>query len=373
MPGNWRKRLGVINWKRIIIGVAIIVIIVAPISLLCINWTNLSVLYASGSSSVFPLMKLLSQTYQKHKNGLKPIDVMVESTGSGTGLEKILTNKTSFGNLSYSPDKNIVETYVNEWSSAKIKTITLGIDGIALVYKANVDLNINQDNIDDIYLTFSGVESKTFKDLGANGKDENLRLIPFARTGGRTKSGTTEAFVKNSGFKLDKNNEKLNQALENIDTGAYGPNLVETTKESQAESWNQVLSYNKNGSIVYLSTGFVLQNYQTIVDNGYKVATYNGKSLSKENIQNGNYNWTRMLNTLVRLENLNDNIKIWIDWLFTNYSKNYVQNAYNNIGIIQLDQSQIDSMKKGNDFWVDDLTIQPIDSAPENYKYGAQK
>ncbi len=362
------KRVG--KWKQVAIGSTIAVGVALPITLLSINWNNLQILYATGSSSVFPLMKKLSDTYANNKpSNLPLIDVACEATGSGAGLEKILDQTASFGNISFSPTTESINADANQkqkWASLQIKTITLGIDGIGLVYKGNFDFDINNGNILDIYNAFAGKKSYTFGDLGVTGAGANLALHPYAKTGGKCKSGTAEAFLNDSNLNVSKISP---ETLSILDSGDYG-NLTKSTKESQPESWKQMLSANQEGTIGYLSTGFILQNMDEIKKNGFKVATYNSHALTSDSIKSGDYGWRRKLNTLISLKNIDNNVKIWIDWLFDNYNEPWMAQVYKSVGVVQLDAAQVDSMKKSNNLWVSDVEIHPLDAG--TYQYGAQ-
>lgn len=375
MTSHRKKKKFVLNnkSKKWILGSVFASIFILPLILLSINWNGLIVLYASGSSAVFPLMKNLSIAYQKYNDKGKPIDITVESTGSGSGLEKILKGTTTFGNLSYSPSINLVKENEISWLDRKIKTITLGIDGIAIVYKGDFVLDINQSNIIKLYTAFSG-GYVSYADLGV--ANTNILLKPYARAGGANKSGTTESFIENNGFNIDENNPEYIEAYNIIKSGAYGNNVT-PTKESQTETWNQIISGGGQvGAITYFSTGFVIQNIKKINELGFKVATYNKNELTVDNIRNGSYNWRRLLNTLVSLNGNYDDIKTWIEWiLIENHEQKIeecIQEVYNNAGIIQLTNDQINSMKLNGNFWAYDLQIQPIDSAPSNYYYGAR-
>ncbi len=360
-----------LKWKKAVIGLSIVAGISVPITLLSINWNNLQILYATGSSSVFPLMKKLSDTYAINKPADEPlIDVTCEATGSGAGLEKILDRTASFGNVSFSPTTKMIKNnpkMLDNWASLQIKTITLGIDGIGLVYKGDVDLDINDSNIINIYNAFAGKKTYTFGDLGLNGKDANVSLHPYAKTGGKSKSGTADAFMCNSNFANASNiPDETRQALLTGDYGRY----TTSTKESQSETWKQMISAQEVGTIGYLSTGFILQNWDEINQKGFKIATYNKQTLSSNALSDGTYNWRRNLNTLVSLKDLDNNIKIWIDWLFSNYDQEWMKEVYKSVGVTQLNPSQINSMKVDNNLWVDDVTIHAIDSG--DYTYGAQ-
>lgn len=371
------KKISKAKFKKWILIISIPLIICVPLVLMSINWRNIQIIYSTGSSAVFPLFQEMSSTYRKYQNTGKAIDVVVDSTGSGTGLEKILNNQTNIGNISYSPNVKKVKEYEKQWEENQIKTISWGIDGIGIVYKGDFDLDINQDNIDDIYYAFSGLKKLTYDDLGVKGNYTTLR--PFSRTGGANKSGTTEAFIKNSGFDLNtSSNPELKEAIGIMEVGNYGAN-VSPTAESQFLSWLQVKGSNGSGQIIYLSTGFILRNIKDIEAFGFRVATYNKNQLTTETIQDGKYNWRRILNSLVSINHLNDTIITWVDWIFANYYSAELKKCFENVGIIQFNEEQLkdmvaDPMKPNETFWVSDFSIKSLSDAElePNWVYGVR-
>lgn len=363
---NWFKKTAIIATSTIAI--------VTPIVLLSINWNNLIIIYSAGSSAVAPLLMDIASTYSKFNLG-NNIEVNVLATGSGNGLESIVNNTKNLGNVSWGPDKSKIKNTpelhaLDAWTNDKIKTFTLAIDGIGVIYKpdpnANFNLDINQSNIEKLYQAVSGVSSYSYGDLIANNAI-STKIIPYARTGGASKSGTTDAFLKDSGFKIDKNA----QYYKNLSNGQYGSS-VEATRESNVETWKQVSSNGgKIGSLTYLSAGFILNNITEIKNKGFKVASYNGTVLSLDEVT-VNYNWYRPLNTLFSIKNATSAVQEWIHWLYDNYFDDRVQTAIKNFGGVPLNQTQLKSMTINNNIMVSDFEIAPYDSMDDKYKWGAQ-
>ncbi|MGL4948264.1 MAG: PstS family phosphate ABC transporter substrate-binding protein [Mycoplasma sp.] len=384
--------------KWLIAGISI-VSIVTPITLLSINWTNPQILYASGSSAVFPVLEKLSSTYLNtyQKLGLTDhIEISVESTGSGTGLSSAASGTKHLGNISYGPDKSKIKSggdidILKGWTEREIKTLTLGIDGIGVIYKGNFNLDINVDNVVNLYSAMAGFNEYSYADLGVSGVGSDLKIIPYARTGGAKASGTTDAFLKDSGLKMDKENPLYKPAYDALNSGNYGPKTT-GTKESNIETWHQVSSNGGiNGAITYLSAGFILNNKKIIEDAGFRIATYSDITLSSDVITKG-YNWYRPLNTLFSTKEDNPTIKSWVNWFTKNYhSEPAIGKALEDLGIVPLTEEQLETManpelaakwfhpETGKDpvfdenlFWYSDFEQKPYDEANDKYKWGAQ-
>lgn len=358
--------------KKKIVTCFLAIVSCIGVSLSFVNWSNLKIIYTSGSSALLPLMRVLGDEY----NGGGNIDLVAEAGGSGLGLQRITANMTNLGNISRSPKVSEAGLpfiddgkpakhgqFSQSWNKNELKTITLGWDGICLVYKPynNESLDITQNNIFKIFEAFAGTSQISFKDLGVKTADSNTYLKPFARNGGSLKSGTADAFLHHSGlqFSEDQLNSKVFNSLE---TGEYG-NYTELTKENNSEVWSQISSMGgAPGNIAYLSTGFVLNNLEQINKEGFKIATYNNKKLSYENIASG-YDWYRPLNTIISLRNINDGVMHFIDWVMSkpnddeNKFDNHITELYKKVGIIPLNNKQYKSMCDSGNFWVSDYDL----------------
>ncbi|MGL4951373.1 MAG: PstS family phosphate ABC transporter substrate-binding protein [Mycoplasma sp.] len=364
------------NLKKWIIGCTAVVVTAVPITLLSINWTNLQILYVSGSSAVAPLMMDLSETYTKtyKQFGLnKKIELNISVTGSGTGLESAVNGSKHMGNVSWAPSHSKINTGDNlkAWKEKGIKTFTLGIDGIGLIYKPKAgndfDLNINKEKAKLLYSAMAGVNEYSYGDL--IGTNNNLKIIPYARAGGAAKSGTTDAFLKDNGLSID--GHKKEPYYNMLDKGNYGSN-VKPTRESNVETWNQISSGGgEEGAMTYLSAGFILNNYDKIQSQGFKVATYNTNiEMTIENIANGTYKWYRPLNTLVSINDNNQNIKSWIEWFYNNYQSQEIQETITKAGVVPLTPEQLEELRVGNDYWKSDFDKKDWDPNDESQKWG---
>lgn len=363
---NWFKKTAIIATSTIAI--------VTPIVLLSINWNNLIIIYSAGSSAVAPLLMDIASTYSKFNLG-NNIEVNVLATGSGNGLESIVNNTKNLGNVSWGPDKSKIKNTnelpaLDAWTNDKIKTFTLAIDGIGVIYKPdpniNFDLDINQLNIEKLYEAVAGVNSYSYGSLIGNNA-VTTTIVPYARTGGASKSGTTDAFLKDSGFKIDKNA----QYYKNLSNGQYGSS-VEATRESNVETWKQISSNGgRVGALTYLSAGFILNNITEIQNNGFKVASYNGTPLSLDQVT-VKYKWYRPLNILFSIKNATSAVEEWVQWLYTNYLDSRIQSAIINFGGVPLSKEQLNTMTIKGEIMVSDFEIKPYDSANDEYKWGAQ-
>lgn len=368
------------KWKRDLTVLTILAAIIVPVSLLLVNWSDLRIVYSAGSSAVAPLLTKLDATYRANASINRNIEINVLSTGSGNGLESAVNGTKNFGNVSYAPDKKrIVNTKdlkaLDGWTNRHLKSFTIGIDGIGIIYKpGNLDfsLNIDENNIMDIYSAISGDKVYTFGEL-MNPKNPsiNLEVIPFARAGGANKSGTTDAFLKDSGLFANKKDNEKQPYYKRILSGDYGPN-VESTRESNVETWKQISSDGGTvGSMTYLSAGFIINNIETINKTGFRVATYKNIVPSLDEISN-NYKWRRPLNMIFSINDPNQAVKLWTEWIFKNYLESFVIEAIQEIGVVPLNNTQLQTMTVDGNFWVSDFTIQAYDTAPEGYHWGAQ-
>lgn len=335
-----------------IIGTSIFVGLTIGISGVLINTATISV---AGSSAVLPLMNSISNAY-------KGADIVTTAGGSGVGINYVLQGLKEIGMASKNPNTSINKhknpnidfnlPEFKEWKEKEIKTITIAWDGIGIIYKpSNFDdeLVLNRESLAKIYTAFSGVKEITMGDILGN--EDKTKVIPFARNGGSSTSGTADAFLKDSGINykesqywtdLGEDKEKVLDALEH---GSYGINVVQTA-EANSQAWDRVKTGGV-GSIIYLSSGFIFNNLKEIENAGFKVATYSDKKikLTKETLTNG-YNWYRPFNLLFSLKHVKNNktIQNTINWiLFNDKAKEIINKDY-----VALTEEQIKTMYTNN-------------------------
>ena len=333
------------KYKRAIIGTSLACVVTIPIIVISVQSSSHPLIFSIGSSAVKPMVEELAKAYNKDQ--APDFDLIVDGGGSATGIQAVANLKTNVGNASREPKqeeagrtiddstgKTVDGTYAKQWKENRIKTVTIGWDSIGIVYKApkGVDFNLDIDdsNIGTLYAAMTGWYTGadlTLWDLMPN--NEELKKYPiyaYSRSGGANKSGTADAFAKDSHlnptYKANYDEKAIKDAL--ID-GQYNlSRKIETTNESNIETWKRVSSDQIDGAITYLSGAFILNNWNEINQSGFKVATYKKKILDQNHfdtdVANG-YNWVRPINCIFSLEEKNWNqkqleaFKSFIQWI----------------------------------------------------------
>ncbi len=354
---------------------------ISTIILTSVNFTGISIITAAGSSSIFPLMNAMANVYSEVE---RSTEIMVESGGSGAGLTAASRLSKDIGNVTgtittkkvgapaTSTQPAIEDGAWVNWEANEMKTITIGWDAIGIVYKPlndGVQLDINESNILKLFETFTGYKTHKMSELTNNVADDVSAsgqsdiLTPFSRTGGYEASGTASNFSKNTNL----NPNTPPEIEEILRTGAYLNNVV-ATPESNVEAWKQFSLSGKDNTMIYLSSYFILANEQFIRDSGFKIATYNGVELAKQNITQ-TYNWFTSANAIVStkgIQNANTPLKRFIEWIIVDETLSQKIPHW-----IRLTPAQINSMKNAaGEFWVSDYAlIREIDD--QNRGYGA--
>lgn len=378
-------------FKKIFWPLLVILAILALIIGLAVDWSFPKFIYASGSSSIQPLMQQIANIY-------KPAEILSEAGGSSVGIRAVLDDVKNIGMASKSPLPNqaglpatnnqpLVDGSNSEtWNKDEIKTITIAWDGIGILYRSSSKnpLVLNQDNIKLLYEAFAGYNNITLNQLQSN--LPNLIIKPFARTGGATLSGTAESFYEDS--RLLKNVDELSPQIQDaLNNGVYGNNTIQT-QEANLQAFSQAENFDVAGysSMVYLSTGFIKNNLKQIENMGFKIAEYQDPKTNKIfsvfnnndlNVTHG-YNWFRPFNFLVRLENIKTYVKTFIDWYFHElFTKGSELNHLLDIdGYVPLTKTQYESMTIDHNFWVSDYSLlkihsQYVERQAANIWYGA--
>ncbi|EFF41784.1 phosphate ABC transporter, substrate-binding family protein [Mycoplasmopsis alligatoris A21JP2] len=337
------------------------------------TWINIKVVSAAGSSGVQPFFSSLSNIYSKTNK----LEIGVVAGGSGHGINAVANGKINIGMSSKSP-KHTVETskdLMKNWKEKQLKTVTIGNEGIAIVAKLPKDtkFTVSKENIGNLYKAFAGHEKVYLSEFNAQKKYSEIHLKPFARDGAANTSGTAEAFYLSSGFKGIKNDDLTNQTL--LGKKNYGIH-TKTTSESNSEAYG---IFNKDGqaegSIIYLSLGFVLSNKERIEKDGFSVFYYqNDKDTIEatfDNVKNKTYAWYRPFN-LILSTNESQSTKELIEWVLFNQDSE-IEKIYQDFGIVKLDKDALSSMYKPNtlkedfnlddlkanlnNFWIDDISL----------------
>lgn len=307
------------------------------------SWVSPPSIIASGSTAVQPLLTHLGDNY----NGA---DVTVQPGGSSLGMKVAAEASKNLGNVSKNPYHSVEDANKEkngydktDWENNKLKTVTVAWDGIAIIYKpTNINdktLVINDENILMIYEVFSGLKKHTLSDLYVgHGNDSkptasNTNIVPYARTGGSSASGTATSFANESNFKPSLNEQEKkswDESHKSLKSGNYGSD-VQTTNESNVESWNRFMIENVNSGMIYLSLGFSEVNRKIIEDNGYKIAKYsNGSEIvdaSTKNVTTKKYGWYSPLNTVIPISKSNETTKNFVWWLLTDENVNKSENG----------------------------------------------
>ena len=320
-----------IPWKI----VSVILLLLAILGLIIgfsVDWSRPSWIFISGSSTMQPLLQAISNNY-------KPSEITADAGGSSVGITNVLNNKKNIGAASKTPSLSMAGAPANgdqpaiegsnsqQWESEDLKTVTIGWDGIGVVYKkvgplaGDAKVVLNPETVRWLYLAFAGFMNVDATNLLANNNQSTKKfidategssptenaIVPFARSGGTQQSGTAEAFTADSRLlKSEDGKYDSKGILKNIsphstnpiseqpsssspslyseeedaniwtvlESGKYGP-LTHTTAESNLQTWNSIQSYNGKGiPFTYLSAGFIKNNYDEIQKAGFGVAYY---------------------------------------------------------------------------------------------------
>ncbi|MGL5520010.1 MAG: PstS family phosphate ABC transporter substrate-binding protein, partial [Metamycoplasmataceae bacterium] len=259
-----------------------------------VPWSNnFQILNAAGSSAVQPLLSQISNIY-------KASDVVTQAGGSGAGIQAIANGTKDIGMASKNPgvvEEGPTSKFYKNWVDNKIKTVTIAWDGIGIIYKSsnnNQILDINKTSINNLYNAFAGNEQFSFNQIDQNFNDDSI-IAPYARAGGSNISGTAGAFADDS--HLNPTIDKEIKAI--LKEGNYGK-YTTSTAEANSQVWDFVKDKG-NGTITYLSSGFILNNKAMIENAGFKIATYNGGTPMETDLISKGYDWYRPLNLMISL------------------------------------------------------------------------
>jgi phosphate transport system substrate-binding protein len=212
----------------------------------------------AGSTSVNPLMELLTADYRKqHSN----VSFNISATGSGDGIKAIPAESAEIGMSSRELSASEKGTGIDEH--------LIAIDGIAVIVNTSNPLsNLTVEQIRDIY---TGAASDWSQVGGRAGK-----IAVVSREPG---SGTRGAFEE-----IVKFQDKLVQGATEFDgTGAV---IAEISRNADAIGYISLGSV--NNSVKPLSVGGVAATTANVVNGSYEISrpflllTKKGKNLNKE-------------------------------------------------------------------------------------------
>ena len=338
-----------------------------------------------GSTDLKPFIEPLAEEYSKQHN---EYDITVEAGGSDFGIQETAYGYANIGNATKNPFSKVKSSFKQEWIDRRMKTVTLGWEGICIVYippegisndaksKLNSILDMNNTNIGNIYRTFSGYQdglgqSKPTMGLFLNNTSlsqndqklfRNQEVIPFARSGGYVTSGTTASFYNDSHLDFNPNSwdEKQQNAFK---FGNYGNDWkVYDTDEANTRAWDSFNRYALPGSMVYLSSGFVKQNEKLIKDYGYGVFSYEGTEFKVDDInKTSGYNFYHPLNMTLSIGDeksidfinflINDSWSSKWNEMGARQVNNDEKNTMSNGGTMWITDEEISELRYGSDFW----------------------
>ncbi|MDE5952675.1 MAG: substrate-binding domain-containing protein [Malacoplasma sp.] len=393
------------RWTKIFTSATASIVPIAAIIYFSTPWNKINMISLVGSSSLQPLVLKLSDEYSRS-------DLIVQGGGSGFGIKSIVSQTTDIGLASKDPYETVRDATIQtndfdrqDWINESIKTFTIAIDSIALVYKSNQPLNVTKNNIGEIYRLFSGLDFYTISN-GDLKKADSARnsLVPYSRTGGSNSSGTAFSFMNQFiGWNWDENNQEYSKEQEILKYGKYEKN-VRSTNESNVETLNKLMEENLDGGITYLSLSFVLENYETITKAGYKVASINGINIDENFCEKPkidldfikNYGWFYFYNIIVA-QNCSNETKELIDWIYFKEGSSVIEslnlfpiyNSQNNhLDLLQStykgsinennfnsiffdDKKNSDGQLAQNDGWTKDFSFGISNEKILNYKDGS--
>ena len=360
------------KWLKISLYTLVGAAAVGFVCAFAVPWSHSTIISCVGSSGVKPFVEEYAKTYSKTNN----VDINVDAGGSGFGISQIANNFTNIGCASKNPFEAVKNTYRQNWISNKIKTVTIGWEGICIVYippkGISNDINLNQvltldeDDITDLYRTFSGFKDglpteKPHLSLFLNPKYkisendkikfEHQEVIPYARSGGSLTSGTAASFFEGNHF--NNYSKGLTEAQKTaFVNGNYGKDFrLYDTDEANSRAWSVFNKNNIPGSMVYLSSSFVQKNYDLIKSSNCGILAYNKYEYNVEDI-NIHYNFFRPLNLMLSINSNIQTQKFIQDVI--NYSMDI---GFTNLGATGISQNQYNSMCIDSNFWVDDVAL----------------
>ncbi len=345
---------------KLFISIIISIIPIALIACFAVPFKKFPTIYAAGSSSLQSLVTEFGDEWKSET------DLIVQGGGSGFGMKSIATNSKDIGLASKNTYSSVQKATMEKngynketWEKNWIKTLTIGWDSISIVYKSKIpnvkmylDINANGNNessMSKLYKMFSGVSKYKVSDFISLPYESNEYFVPYGRTGGAKASGTATSFMYESTFDWNENEKKDSElvlAKDALETGNYLNNNVRTTSESNVETWNKVKNENMDNAIVYLSTSFVLQNYDDLQKNNFNVAYFNGENPTDYiNNENGSdkkldieflkrYKWFSPFNIMISLNNTREEVKDFVKWI---YFDPQAKNVFNKQKIVHLD------------------------------------
>lgn len=260
-------------FKKKIISLLCSTVMVSGLVVGCRSKDDTVKITVSGSTSVGPVMEVLSETYEKN-NGIK---IEIQQVGSSAGIKNTIDGTSDLGMSSRD---------LKEEETQSLDQTQIAIDGIAVVTNtANKVEDLTVKQVKDI---FTG-KITNWKQVG--GKDEDIVVI--SREEG---SGTRDGFQDIVGFE----SSELIKDVQICD----GSGNIKTTVEG-----------NKN-AIAYISFGYL--------DDTLNDLTIDGVTANEENVVDGIYPISRPFLLVNKKGGLSDNAKAFVDFIMSEQGQNIV-------------------------------------------------
>lgn len=232
----------------------------------------------AGSTSMEKLCEAMMEGYMESNPG---ITVTTEYTGSGAGIESLISQKVDIGNSS----RQLKEEEKADGANENI----VALDGIAVItHKDNTVIDLTSEQLADIYTG----KTANWSELG--GTDESIVVI-----GRESGSGTRDAFEELNDIK-----DACAYAQELDSTGAVLAKVTSTP-----------------GAIGYVSLD--------VIDDSVIAEKINGVEATEENILNGSYKLQRpfVMATNGDIESQNDIVKSWFDYINSDDGKEIIRSV----------------------------------------------
>lgn len=229
----------------------------------------------AGSTSMEKLCEALSESFMEKYPG---VNVTVEYTGSGAGLESLAAGSVDIGNAS----RHLKD---EETANGAVENV-VAIDGIAVITDtANTVVDVTGDVLASIYKG----EITNWSELG--GADEAIVVI-----GREAGSGTRDAFEE-----LLEISDECAYAQELDSTGAVLAKVASTP-----------------GAIGYVSLD--------VVDDSVNSVAIDGVESTEENILAGDYLLSRpfVMATAGAISEQNELVQTWFDYISSDEGKNVI-------------------------------------------------
>lgn len=231
----FKKKIGILLASTVLVG---------SLAVGCGSKSDDNKVTISGSTSVGPVMEVISEKFKEKNNG---INIEIQQVGSSAGIKSAIEGVSQIGMAS--------RDLKDEEKSSGLKETEIALDGISIITNKNNEIkDLTLKQIKDIYTG----KITNWKEVG--GKD--APIVVLSREDG---SGTRDGFQEKVGFE----SEELVKDAQISD----GSGNIKSTIEG-----------NEN-AIGYISYGYV--------DDAINALTVDGVKLTPETVKDGSYKIAR--------------------------------------------------------------------------------